>query len=133
MQHTITAEIEVKFRLPDMPDDEREVAYPKVAVTYNYTPGRPAFTPRGEYAPIDPPEPAEVSFVSAALIDGDGLAPEPFQVNDWASDWLDDAGYDEACAHAEQNSGPDPDEAYERMRDDGPTEAQEWRDYDPHC
>lgn len=134
MQHTIIAEIEVKFRLTDMPDDEHETAYPKVAVTYDYTPGRPAFTPRGEYAPIDPPEPAEVNFISAELVDGDGLMLTPQQVQERASDWLDDAGYEEACRHAEQNSGPDPDYAYEARRDDGqPSEQDEWRDYDPHC
>lgn len=31
------------------------------------TPGRPAFTPRGEYAPIDPPEPPEVEIVEICL------------------------------------------------------------------
>jgi uncharacterized membrane-anchored protein len=35
-----------------------------VLVAYSYTRGYPAFTPRGEYAPTDPPEPAEVSVNS---------------------------------------------------------------------
>ena len=95
--HTIDAELTIKFRLSDMPDDEREVAYPKVRITYSFTKGKPAYTPRGEYAPIDPPEPAEVDLVSATLIDGDGLDPTQSQVNDWAQDYLDCDGYDRAC------------------------------------
>lgn len=117
-QHTIQAEIEVKFLIPGMPDDEREVAYPKVEITYEYSPGCPAFTPRGEYAPIDPPEPAEVQFISAKLIDGDGLGPTNQQVQEWPSDWIEDAGFNEACDHAETMRRPDPDYAYESRRDD---------------
>lgn len=101
--HTIEAEIEVRFHIPGMPDDERETAHPRVEITYNYAPARPAFTPRGEYAPIDPPEPADVDFVSAKLIDGDGLGFEPAQLNDLASEWLYDAGYHRAIDAAEDD------------------------------
>ncbi len=98
--HTIDAELEIKFRLSGMPEDEREVAYPKVRIAYTFTKGLPAYTPRGEYAPIDPPEPAEVDLISATLIDGDGLDPTQTQINEWAQDYLDDQGYDRACANA---------------------------------
>lgn len=119
MTHTITTRLHVLFSIPGMPDDERESADPTVEIEYRYSPGCPAFTPRGEYAPIDPPDPAEVEFVSARLIEGDGLAPEPEQVDQWAQDWLDsDEGYRDACRNAESNSGPDPDAAYEARRDD---------------
>ncbi len=43
-------------------DDEAET---DVTVEYTFSSGRPAFTPRGEYAPIDPPEGAEVEIVGA--------------------------------------------------------------------
>lgn len=115
--HTITATPDVKFWVVGCEDPE--VANPTIEITYSYTPGRPAFTPRGEYAPIDPPEPAEVDLISAKLVDADGLRPQGEDVADWANDWLQGDGYEEACANAEETSGPDPDEAYDRMRDEG--------------
>lgn len=104
---------------PILHREENIVACPIISITFDYAPGRPAFTPRGEYAPIDPPEPAEVSFVSAELIDGDGLSPTPAQVQEWAVDYLDtDDGYRDACDHGDTARYLDPDEAYERQRDD---------------
>lgn len=76
-----------------------------------------AFTPRGEYAPIDPPEPAVVELAGARLIDGDGLAPTAEQLDDWANNWIDTEGYDECIAHAEALSSPDPDDARDAARD----------------
>lgn len=117
--HTIEAEIKVKFRFAGLAEGEQETAYPSFVITYQYSPGSPAFTPRGEYAPIDPPEPAEVEFISAHLVNNDGLEPSAEQVNDWAQEWLaSDEGYSFACNHAEEARRPDPDEAYERTRDD---------------
>lgn len=98
--HTLDADLTIKFRLSGMPDDEREVAYPRVRITYKFAKGRPAYIPRGEYAPIDPPEPAEVELIDAKLIDGDGLAPTRGQVQDWAQDYLDGDGYDHALRNA---------------------------------
>lgn len=118
-QHTLTTEIEVKFTFPGLADGEYETAYPTFVITYRYSPGSRAFTPRGEYAPIDPPESAEIEFVSAHLTNSDGIEPSAEQVNDWAEEWLaSDEGYTFACQHAEEASQPDPDEAYDRMRDD---------------
>ena len=130
--YTIVAEIETKFSIPGMPDDEREVAYPKVEITYSYLPGHPGCMYQRNGDPGFSPEPAEVDFISAKLIDGDGLAPEQWQVNEWAQDWLDDAGYEQACDHAESQRQPDPDYARED-RDGQPDEAQEWHDFDPSC
>jgi hypothetical protein len=98
--HTIDAGLTIKFRLSGMPEDERETANPTVRITYLFTKGCSAHTPRGEYAPIDPPEPAEVELISATLLDGDGLDPTPEQVAEWAQDYLDDAGYDHAISNA---------------------------------
>lgn len=106
--HSIRAEIEAKFRFPGLADGEFEVAYPTLEIEYDYAPGRPAYTPRGEYAPIDPPDPAEVAFRSATLIDGDGLTPDQKQIDEWAIDYLDsDHGYNRACQEAAADSGPD--------------------------
>ncbi len=102
--HTIDAELTIKFRLSGMPDDEREVAYPKMRISYRFTKGYTPGIPRGEYAPIDPPESAEVDLVHATLLDGDGLDPTNDQVQDWAQDWLDCDGYDSACENALEDS-----------------------------
>ena len=48
-----------------MPDDEREVAYPTVRITYGFKKNGQHIRPGGEYAPIDPPEPAEVDLMGA--------------------------------------------------------------------
>lgn len=133
--HTIETQVSVKFRFPGLAEGETETAFPTLAITFEYRPGRPAYTPRGEYAPIDPPEPEEVDFVSAHMLDDDGMSPGQEQINEWAQDWLaSDEGYTAACACAEGGRAQgDPDEAYERKRDDGPSEMQEWHDYDSDC
>jgi hypothetical protein len=118
-KHTITTEIKVSFTFPGMAEGERETAYPVLSITYQYSPSRPAYTPRGEYGPIDPPDPAEIEFVSAKLVNGDGLDPSDQQIQEWASDWLDYKGYDVACDHAETARQPDPDFLYEQKRDEG--------------
>lgn len=117
-QHTIAAEIEVKFLIADMPADEREVAYPKVEITYSYSPGSPAVMYQRNGDPGWPAEPAEIELINVHLIDGDGLAPNDQQLREWAYDWLHDAGFDQACEHAEECRRPDPDEARDRMLDD---------------
>jgi hypothetical protein len=100
--HTLTAEVEVKFTPATLHDIE--VEYPVLEITYSYIRGRPAYTPRGEYAPIDPPDPAEVDFRSARLIDGKGLLPTQEQIDDWARDYLDsDAGYMRAVNNADND------------------------------
>lgn len=119
--HTVEAQISVKFRFPGLAEGETETAYPTLAITFGYRPGRAAYTPRGEYAPIDPPEPEEVEFLSAQVLDDDGMSPTQEQIRDWADEWLaSDEGYNACCACVAGGiaSGPDPGEAYERSRDD---------------
>jgi len=97
-KHVIDAEIEVKFHLVGAPDDEREVAYPIVRIEYSFLPGSP---PRIHYDENDHPGWSdEIELISAKLLDGDGLAPEPRQVEEWAQDWLDDTGYELARRNA---------------------------------
>ena len=99
---TIEAEVEVKFTFPGLDPGEHEVEYPILEIEYSFIPGRPAYTPRGEYAPIDPPDPAEVDFIKARLLDGKGLTPKQDQIDDWARDYLDsDEGYRVAVEAAE--------------------------------
>lgn len=115
--HTIRAEIEVRFHLLGSPDDERETAYPTVDIDFTFTPGCPETGP--SYASGgEPASPAEIEFVKATLVSGDGLAPTQDQIDDWAQNWLDDAGFDAACNLACQDDGPDPDDARDRERDD---------------
>ena len=103
-RHTITAEIETKFRLSGMPDDESEVAYPEVEITFDFSPGCAA---RIRYDENDhPEEPAEVEFIEAKLIRGDGLAPTPDQLDDWAREWLDGPGYEKAVEQARERAEP---------------------------
>lgn len=116
MSHTITAEISVLFSFPGLPDDERESANPKLEIEYSYKPGAPPSFNINDGG--DPGWPAEIELISAKLLDGDGLDPEPAQVNEWALNWLHGDGYDEACGHAEDDRKPDPDAAYEQARDD---------------
>lgn len=102
MRNTITLTADVKVSFVPAGCSETEVEYPVLDIEFSYLPGSPAFTPRGEYAPIDPPEPAEVDFRSAKLIDGKGLLPTQEQIDDWARDYLDsDQGYLHACQQAE--------------------------------
>jgi hypothetical protein len=101
--HNIAAEHTVLFRIPGMPDDERESANVKLEIAYTYLLRDPGCRTQRNGDPGWPPEPAEVDLVAAKLIDGDGLAPTQDQINEWAIDWLDDAGYDAACENAEDD------------------------------
>ncbi len=92
-----------------------------VEIEFAYSPGSPAYTPRGEYAPIDPPEPAEVDIRKVLLTFGDGEGiPAGTPAPDWMVKRLRDSDdlYRELCRYAEDHSGPDPDKAYEAWRDE---------------
>jgi hypothetical protein len=117
----ITVEIPVPFHLSGAPDDEHEVAYPKLRIAYRYQPGAAPTMYARNGDPGDPGWPAEVEFISAELLDGDGLAPTQEQVNHWAEDWLDGDGYEHACEHGEDMRYPDPDDERDRRRDDALT------------
>lgn len=111
----ITVQIPVQFHFPGLAEDEREVASPTLRIAYRYQRGAaPTMYARNG----DPGWPAEVEFVSAELLDGDGLAPTQVQVNEWAENWLDGDGYEQACEHGEDMRHPDPDDERDRRRDD---------------
>ena len=62
--------------------------------------------------------PAEVEFGH--------VEPSTPDIEAWARDYLQGEGYDDACEQAAEDMQPDPDEAYERMRD----ERMERRNYE---
>lgn len=94
--HTIRAEIEVRFHLLGAPDDEREVAYPTVDIDFRHSPGSPERGPTYACGGT-PAEPAEIEMTKVTLVNGDGLVPTQEQIDDWAEEWLQDTGYDRAC------------------------------------
>ena len=115
--HTMLAECEVKFRPVSLEDFE--TAYPKIEIEFSYLPGYPAQGP-SYYSGGEPAAGAEVGFISATMVDpGDLYDATQSQIDDMARDYLDsDHGYNQACRVAEGEQGPDPDAAYDRMRDD---------------
>ena len=92
----------------------------EVRVIYNFFPAQRAYTPPGEYAPMDPPEPASVELVNIQIersVDGkmiwcDADAAEYEQLSTWIETTLYGTLLDDAA-----NDGPDPDEARERRLD----------------
>ena len=116
-EYTLTAECEVRFRPVSL--TELESAYPTLSITFRHTPGYPAQGPSYSSGG-EPGAGAEVTLVSAEMVDpGDlGFEPDPTQIQEWAADYLDsEHGYTHACRVADEESGPDPDQAYEEMRD----------------
>lgn len=88
-------------------------------ITFTYTPGAAPVIHPADTA--DPGYPAEAEFVSISPGAGDhGAFSDLAQkgLEDWARDWLQDEGYDEACAIAEQANQPDPDAARDARIDD---------------
>lgn len=63
--------------------DEFEIP---IKVYFTYYPGQPAYTPRGEYAPVDPPEPASVE-VEKILVN----PPSKDEESEWSliPNWMD--------------------------------------------
>ena len=99
--HTIQTEIEVVYPIRHGDGEVDEVAYPTIEISYDYSRGSPTFTPRGEYGPIDPPEPPSLEFREAKYIDRDGLNDDPVKLQERAKEWLEGSGYDYACDCAE--------------------------------
>jgi hypothetical protein len=96
MKHSIRAEIEVRFHLPGMPEDERETAYPVVDIDFTFLPGAPERGPTYACGGT-PADPAEIEMVKATLVNGDGLVPTQDRIDDWADAWLQGVGFDRAC------------------------------------
>ena len=107
--HVIKAEIKVTI------DPDTDV-YVVMEITYDFRKGHAAVMYLRNGDPGYPAEPAEVDFIDARLIDGDGLNPTQEQIDQWAEDWLAGDGYELACEYA-LPSEPDPDAAYEAKRD----------------
>jgi hypothetical protein len=99
-QHTIDADIYVKFRVSGL-DDGFESTTIRAKLIFSYLQGSPGCGPRYSHGGL-PPDPAEVSLVDVKLIDGDGLDPTREQLVQWAEDYLEsDNGYKHACHCAE--------------------------------
>ena len=93
--HSITAEIEYRFRFPGLPYDENETAYPVIEIEFDYRKGCPERGPT--YASGgEPADPAEVELIGAKLINSDGVTLTPEQIEEMAADWLNGVGYDRA-------------------------------------
>lgn len=101
---TIDAEITVQFHLSGMPDDERECTEIMVKIDYTFVKGSPAVMYQRNGDPGWPAEPHEVDLIRATLLDGGGLSPTQDQVDDWASEWLQDKGYEMAVEVALGNT-----------------------------
>ena len=90
--HTLTTKVEVSFIPVSL--SEIETAYPTIEIEYKHTEGAPQTL-------WEPADPDEIEFVSASLIDGDGLVPTKSQIDEWAMEWLaTDHGYEKACENA---------------------------------
>lgn len=108
-EHTLTAELDVQFHVAGMPDDEREAVRLSVLITYLFTQGAPEVRYQRNGDPGWPADPDEVEFVSAKLINGDGIAATQTQIDAWAESWLYDGGYGDAVDNARRANEPDPD------------------------
>lgn len=93
-EHTIVAEVPVRFTFPGLAAGEHETAYPKLSIRYRYTAGSPAHHVRSTG---DQPDAAEVELIAATLVDADGLSPEPDDVRRWAEGYLES---DDGRVHA---------------------------------
>ena len=109
-QHTITAEIPYDI-------DGDNLANLEIEITFTHTKGSPEVRYQRNGDPGWPAESDEVTVMDAKLLDGDGLNPTPEQLIEIAADWINDAGFEQACAVANGAEGPDPDAAYEAKRD----------------
>ena len=123
-KHTIRYTVPVHYKINS---DESDTAYPTMMVTYNYRPARPAYTPPGEYAPIDPPEDAEIEVIAAEVVpdESDGVGDlTPAQALEWAERLVegDDVAFFDFCEQAEIDRIPDPDDERDRRRDDALTD-----------
>lgn len=107
-RHTIAAEFTVLFTPVSL--TEVENATIKAEIDYFYELGDGSSW-------SDPGHGAELSVLDARLIDGDGIDPDRATLLDWCQTWIEDEGYDRACREAEDDREPDPDAAYEAMRD----------------
>jgi hypothetical protein len=106
-------------------EDELANSSLDVRFHYDFTPGKPAYTPRGEYAPIDPPEPPEIIVTKIEVhgeVDGKLAWKAPTEAEArllWS--WYENNS-DLQLAMMEEAErwhyeGPDPDRAYDEWKD----------------
>ena len=91
--HKITTELLISFIPGSMV--ESETAYPKFEIECEYTPNEAETGPTYACGGT-PASPAQIEFISAKVIDGDGIELTPEQVNDYAEEWLCGDGYQAA-------------------------------------
>lgn len=94
-----------------------------VDITYTYRRGSPDTYDKSRGGPggWDPGYPPEVEFVSAKPMSpyyGAFADMEQQHLDELARNWLDEDGFTEACEHAEERSGPDPDRERDARVDD---------------
>lgn len=77
----------------------------EILVKYDFTPGTRAYTPRGEYAPIDPPEPPEINITDLCVRDFIHGSPVWRSAEKWEweqyTDLVLDRRFDDLCANAQ--------------------------------
>jgi hypothetical protein len=66
----------------------------EVSIEYTYRPGTRATR-------IDPADPAEVELISARLVHHTISDSMQIMLDEWATEWLGDDGYEKAIDHAE--------------------------------
>lgn len=132
--HGLTYDTILRVAL-DGGDVERKI---RVSIDYSYFPAYTPRTPPGEYAPIDPPEPASVEIGNVRL----RLGNQTIDCPPFIADLIDgDEGLYLALINDAENARDgefEQREAYlERLAtdvgDDQLDERQEWRDFDPDC
>jgi|ERR1700722_1263964 len=93
--------------------DDQEI---ELLIYFTFLPGSleqgPSYASGGQ-----PAEPAEVELHHVERREGVAWVPTR-DFDEWAAEYLHGDGYAEACEEADARSGPDPDAAYDRDRDD---------------
>lgn len=100
-KHSLIAQVRVNFVPAGLVEDE--TVYPSLRIKFSFLRGSPASGPTWGNGG-QPADPAEVEFISAELIDGDGVQPMQEQINTWAEDYL---ASDEGCEHSLREAAED--------------------------
>jgi hypothetical protein len=91
--HKITTEIPITFTPAGLV--EQETVHPEFEITFEHRPGRPETGPTYACGGT-PADPEEIEFISARVIDGDGVNLDAEQTREYAEAWLYDDGYQAA-------------------------------------
>jgi len=94
--HSITHELEVSYG--------DEYYCPTIEFRFSFSPGYPAYTPPGEYAPTDPPEGPEISLDRVEVVIPAGWPGSPSGLIRLAEEWFNSpAGQSRCIEYAEEN------------------------------